>query len=135
MSKHTVAIDLGGTNTKLGLLNQKLDLVTTQTIPTEAQLGLEPAINRWIKIIEEWKKIYELDLIGIGSPGPLDSDTGFILTTPNLPKWDQFSITGQLKKKTGLPSYIENDANCAALGEYSQTKTLIFFSLILEPEF
>jgi glucokinase len=117
MSKLTVAIDLGGTNTKLGLLDQKLNLVATQTIPTEAKLGLEAAIQKWVKIIEEWKKKFELDVIGIGSPGPLDSETGFILKTPNLPQWESFSITETLKKKTGLPSYIENDANCSALGE------------------
>jgi glucokinase len=122
MKKHTVAIDLGGTNTKLGLLNENMELVTTQTVPTEAKRGLEAALNRWVLVIEGWKNSYSLDAIGIGSPGPLDSTTGFILKTPNLPQWESFSITEFLKTKTGLPAFIENDANCAAYGEYSKNK-------------
>jgi glucokinase len=54
-----------------------------------------------------------------------------ILTTPNLVGWENFPITETLKKETGLPTYIENDANCAAVGEHGKNKISDFVLLTL----
>jgi len=122
MGKVTLAIDLGGTNTKMGLVDSDLNLIAEKSILTLGKLGPEQATAQWISTALEWKKNHSLDLIGIGSPGPLDSDKGIILTTPNLSSWANFPITKTLSDKLGVPCFIENDANCAVLGEFAQCK-------------
>ena len=55
--------------------------------------------------------------IGIGSPGPLDSKNGIIITTPNLP-FKNFNLVKPIKNKYNVPTYLDNDGNVAAIGEY-----------------
>jgi glucokinase len=52
----------------------------------------------------------------------LDCSTGVLLETPNIKGWEKFSITGFFSKELGAPCFLENDANCAALGEWSHSK-------------
>jgi glucokinase len=54
----------------------------------------------------------------MASPGPLDPLTGVILATPNIPEWVNFPITERLSAHFGVPAYLDNDANLAALGEW-----------------
>ena len=54
--------------------------------------------------------------VGIGSPGPLDLSTGVILMTPNL-GWEGYPIRDRISDAVELPATLDNDANCAALGE------------------
>jgi glucokinase len=56
--------------------------------------------------------------IGIASPGPLDSHTGYILKTPNISEWQNFPLTPSLSQHFHVPAYLDNDANLAALGEW-----------------
>ena len=119
---YTLAIDLGGTNTKFALVNRELEICHERSYPTFAELGAEQACQRWLSQIKDWLVRHPIDLIGIGSPGPLDSDRGMILSTPNLKDWAHFSFTEFFEKALKVPTFIENDANCAALGEWSQEK-------------
>lgn len=56
--------------------------------------------------------------IGISCGGPLNSQTGHILSPPNLPGWDSVPITEHFQKQTGLPAFLCNDANACALAEW-----------------
>lgn len=56
--------------------------------------------------------------IGISCGGPLDSRRGRILSPPNLPGWDDVPITDYITSKTGVPSFVQNDANACALAEW-----------------
>jgi glucokinase len=56
--------------------------------------------------------------IGAASPGPLDPHAGVILKTPNIPEWVDFPLVSRLKADFGVPAYLDNDANAAALGEW-----------------
>jgi glucokinase len=56
--------------------------------------------------------------IGIVSPGPLDPHTGTILTTPNIPEWQNFPLTSKLSQHFNVPAYLDNDANMAGLAEW-----------------
>jgi glucokinase len=120
MNSKTLAIDLGGTNTKLAVVSKDLKILDEMEMPTHGNLGVEAAMQRWLAAIEPWIKGQNIDLIGIGSPGPLDTEKGMILETPNLRGWARFSFSDFFKSKLGLPCFIENDANCSALGEWSQ---------------
>jgi glucokinase len=54
----------------------------------------------------------------MASPGPLDPNTGVVLATPNIPEWVNFPLTDRLTEHFGVPAYLDNDANLAALGEW-----------------
>jgi glucokinase len=56
--------------------------------------------------------------LGISCGGPLDSKAGLILSPPNLPGWDRVPIVSIMEEKTGLPCFLENDANACALAEW-----------------
>jgi len=117
------AIDLGGTNTKLGLVKSTGEVIGERVFPTrseraaeswaeEAASGLrELAANRGVP--EQ-----EVGAIGIGAPGPLNSKEG-ILTNPlpNLPNWCGFAICRALSDRLGKPAFLDNDANVAGLSE------------------
>ena len=60
-----------------------------------------------------------LTAIGVGSPGPLDIDRGLIMSPSNLRESDRVPIVEVLSKKFGVPVMLDNDANAAALGEFS----------------
>jgi glucokinase len=57
--------------------------------------------------------------VGIGCPGPLDLERGIVLTTPNL-GWTNYPIRQRIEDGLGLPAVLDNDANCATLGEWWQ---------------
>jgi glucokinase len=59
-----------------------------------------------------------LAALGISCGGPLDSSRGLILSPPNLPGWDAVPVVSLLREKTGLPCFLENDANACALAEW-----------------
>lgn len=63
------------------------------------------------------KSIEEVKAIGIGSPGPLDAKAGVIITTPNLP-FRNFQLVKPIHEKFNVPTYLDNDANVAAIGEF-----------------
>src|SRR4029077_17128734 len=55
--------------------------------------------------------------VGIGSPGPLDRERGIVIVTPNL-GWRNFPLRDEISKRVELPASLDNDANCATLGEW-----------------
>jgi glucokinase len=59
----------------------------------------------------------DLVAVGIGAPGPLDWDTGVIHEAPNLPGWRSVPLAARVAQAVGLPTFLENDANAAALAE------------------
>jgi len=55
--------------------------------------------------------------VGIGSPGPIDRARGLVITTPNL-GWHDFPLRDRVAAAVQLPATLDNDANCATLGEW-----------------
>jgi len=75
----------------------------------------------------------EIQAIGIASAGPLDPWDGVIIKAPNLPGWDQVPLRAIIEEEFGLPTYLGNDANLAALAEQhfgagKGTKDLIYIT-------
>ena len=113
-----VAVDIGGTQMRAAAYTQdKLEPIIQKKIPT---LASEPGgMDRLIRVIEEvWPKHDTVSAIGLGSPGPLDPHTGFLLAPPNNPEWHNFPLAPNLEKHFGVKAYLDNDANLAALAEY-----------------
>lgn len=122
MKNYVVGVDLGGTKISCALSDLEGRVVAQTTIPTLAHEGDNPVLGRIIKtiemVLEEGNVVTnEVAAIGIGSPGPLDAKKGIIVTTPNLP-FKNFQLVQPIEEKFSIPTYLDNDANVAAIAEF-----------------
>lgn len=120
--KYVIGIDLGGTKINGVVTDLNGEVLSQYTIPTNADQGEKVVLDRIIQVIDNiietsGKNISEIKAIGIGSPGPLDAKKGIIITTPNLP-FKNFELVKPIQDRYGLPTYLDNDANVAAIGEF-----------------
>lgn len=116
----TVAVDLGGTNTRAALFEGPEPQPTRQhKLPTPADEGPEAVIACIIEAVEAVLPSRPDDLrIGVGAPGPLDPRQGIVFEAPNLPDWDHVPLQAKLEDHFDAPVVLGNDANLAALGEW-----------------
>lgn len=114
--RYALGIDIGGTNTRVALIDENHCIVNRVQFPTNS---VEPkATLESIKNAIHQFNVDHIIGIGVSCPGPLDLINGSILETPNLgTSWWHFPITEELKKVTGIDTYLENDANLACLAE------------------
>ena len=118
---HAIGVDIGGTKTAVSLWTLGGNLVCKRsftTAPTSPAVidGIVEAIGALRG--EGGVGVAEVSGIGISCGGPLDSSRGLILSPPNLPSWDRVPIVDILAARTGLPAWLENDANACALAEW-----------------
>jgi glucokinase len=112
-----VGVDLGGTNIRAALLDEKGTILREVREKTEAHLGPVRIIAKLISVVERVKGEEKVRGIGIGCPGPLDAKTGIILSPPNLPGWDMIPLASMVEEHFQLPVKVDNDANVAAVAE------------------
>lgn len=117
-----IGIDLGGTKISGALSDENGEIISKITIPTKAHEGEIPVLSRIIDAIDSVlndanKTTSDIKGIGIGSPGPLNAKLGLIVETPNLP-FKNFNLVKPIEEKFGVPTYLDNDANVAAIGEF-----------------
>jgi glucokinase len=122
MKQYVIGIDLGGTKINGALADLNGKVISKYVLPTNASEGEENVLNRIYEVIEKvlqdgGKKAEEIKAIGIGSPGPLDAKKGIIISTPNLP-FENFQLVKPISERFGIPTYLDNDANVAAIGEH-----------------
>ena len=116
-----IGIDIGGTNIVVGLIDEDNTIVGKAWTPTRADSGFETIIDDIAACINNALTFSGFDMsdcsaIGIGTPGTCDTENAVAMHVHHLGL--EIAPYGEfLKKKTGLDVYIENDANCAALGE------------------
>lgn len=116
-----IGVDLGGTAIKVGVCDEKGELVQTYEGPTGTEAGHEQVIdniaNYCRKAVEQSRYTWEqVAGIGAGIAGFLDLPNGRVVRAVNL-GWEDVPIKQRLEEKTGKPVKIDNDANVAALGE------------------
>ena len=113
-----IGIDLGGMSIKAGLVDDSYKIVYKETAPTDVKNGMEKLCNDIIALIERVceKASDKVDAIGIGVPGHVDKASGRIVYCNNIPLADM-DLRAAIEEKTGIKTYINNDANVAALGE------------------
>ena len=113
-------LDIGGTNTVIGLVNQTGDCLVESTISTRNQTSFDGFVH---SINEEIKKLLaslgaEYSLVGIGIGAPNGSyNIGAIVDAPNLEWKGILPLCKDITRLAGVPAVITNDANAAALGE------------------
>jgi glucokinase len=119
--RYIVGIDLGGTNIVVGTVAEDgSELRGHVTEPTLPEQGSEAVVGRIVKLAKaSIAAAGNVDIagVGIGSPGPLDTARGVVLLTPNL-GWVNFPLRDRVSQAIGLPATLDNDANCAILGEW-----------------
>jgi len=125
--RYVVGVDLGGTNIVAGAMPEDGSReIAMRTEPTRADQGAEAVVDRIARMIETviadtiaetGAKRDDFAGVGIGSPGPLDRERGIVIVTPNL-GWRNFPLRDEVANRVGLPASLDNDANCATLGEW-----------------
>jgi glucokinase len=134
-----VGIDVGGTNIKLGLVDNEGEALSYHSMRTEQDKGAEDACSRMREAVQELIKkagVSKSDVAraGLATPGPMDISKGMILRPGNLPGWWDFPIRERVSHHIGLPVTFANDANAAAYGEFwagagKQYHSLVFLTL------
>lgn len=116
-----IGIDVGGTNIKIALVENG-KIVYSNTVPTYAKMGYEYTINNIIEAIRNLMKETSTDEksiegIGFDFPGQVDYKTGVVKLAPNIPGWVNVPIAKLIEDEFHIPTRIDNDVRCAALGE------------------
>ncbi|WP_408006760.1 ROK family glucokinase [Pseudalkalibacillus sp. A8] len=117
----SIGIDLGGTTIKMAIVDRNGNIVDKWGIPTDTSNNGRNISQNIADSIKEkvenrgWKQ-NDIDGIGIGAPGFINMENGFIYHAVNV-GWENYPLKDDLESKTGLKVVVENDANIAALGE------------------
>lgn len=122
MSKKILGIDLGGTSVKLAILTEEGEIQQKWSIATNILNDGEQIVPDIIASILHHLELYQMkpeDFIGIGmgSPGAIDLVAGTVTGAFNLNWRDTVQVRKEISEAIGLPFFIDNDANVAALGE------------------
>jgi glucokinase len=118
--EQALAVDLGGTHIRVAVVTASGQLSHRRDIATDAPDGPDAVIDRMARLIGEGAAEAGLgdDVpVGVASPGPLDTRTGVVLFTPNLPGWRDVPLVDKLATATRRRVALANDGNCGALGE------------------
>ena len=129
-------VDVGGTNVKIGLVDDFGKIVAHTKFPTQPNASPDIAVEQAQRELGELLKQSELTwddvaAVGIGTPGPMDIKAGLILTPTNLLGWHNYPIREKLSEATGKPVSFANDAGAAAFGEYWVGSGQAFESIVL----
>lgn len=117
--KSTIAIDIGASRMRAAsyTLNSTESIAYHQIETRSEGLSIE---DRLVNLIESvWPEDYQVQAIAAACPGPLDPINGIIISPPNIPEWRYFPLQEHLEKAFNVPVSLNNDANLAALGEWS----------------
>ena len=127
--RYIVGVDLGGTNIVAGAMSEDgLEHYGMRSIPTSSEQGAEAVADRIVGLVEGviLDTIAQTDAhrpdfigVGVGAPGPLDRERGVVIVAPNL-GWRDFPLLDRIRDHLGMAATLDNDANCATVGEWWQ---------------
>jgi glucokinase len=126
-TQYIVGVDLGGTNIVVGAMPEDGSKeLGVRSEPTHAERGAEAVVDRMVSMIaqvisevtaNQGAKLSDFIGVGIGAPGPLDRENGIVVVAPNL-GWRDFPLRDAISERIRLPATLDNDANCATVGEW-----------------
>jgi glucokinase len=113
-----IGIDLGGTNIKIALVDQKEGILSKESVLTEADQGRDHVVAKMAGLVKEMAGRSDAPVrgVGLGLPGMVSLDGRIVRHPPNFPGWGDEPIALLLEQQTGLPCILGNDANMAAFG-------------------
>lgn len=118
-----VGVDLGGTQLRVAVADDRGRLRTVVRRATEAARGRQHVIDRIVAAVadaleEDGTVPRRVRALGIGLPGPVDPAAGLVISPANLPGFINVPLNRILTRATGIRSYLHHDAHLAALGEH-----------------
>lgn len=113
-----IGIDLGGTELRAAMMDETAQVLRHARVPTAAEAGPAAIVEQMARLVDEVSSGLTPVGIGIGSPGPLDTASGTVIHAPMLRGWRDVPLARLVTERTGLPTFLENDANAAALAEW-----------------
>jgi glucokinase len=118
-SELRLGIDLGGTNVKLGVCDADGTVRGRLIIDTDVAKGPDDVITRIALTAHSMlHEVGRAATCGIGAPGELDPARQRLVRANHFPAWTDVNIVDQLREQLHIPTVLENDANCAAWGEF-----------------
>ncbi|MCL4244953.1 MAG: ROK family protein [Candidatus Dadabacteria bacterium] len=119
MGKTVIGMDIGGTNLRGALVTPEGRILKQLKIASDAHDGIDAVVDNIAKLVDELGE-GGVSGVGIGIAGVIDSKAGVITQAPNIANVTNYPIRGNLVRKLGSGArvIVENDANCAALGEW-----------------
>lgn len=117
INSQVLGIDVGGTAIKLGRFQTDGTCLQSLTVDTPQPSTPEAVLAVIIDAIAQVDPYNQAVAIGVGTPGPADKTGRIAQIAINLPEWRNVPLADWLEAKTGKPTVIANDANCAGLAE------------------
>ena len=119
MKRKFLGIDIGGTNLRGKIISDEGDVLEEGKTRSDAHMGISSLMENLAGFIKGFSR-EEISAIGVGVPGTVDRRDGTLVHAPNIVNTKNFPFTEALLERIGTetPVFIENDASCAALGEY-----------------
>ena len=115
-SEVIIGVDLGGTNVRAGRVDGNL-IKSKVSRPISSQAAAEVVVGEIFAAIDDVLDP-SVSGIGIGVPSIVDVERGIVFSVENIPSWQEVPLQDLLEKRFSVPVYINNDANCFALGEF-----------------
>lgn len=119
MSGFAIAVDLGGSNVRMGVISETGEVSERFKEPSGAAEGCEVLIGKLTTLLKERVRFAGKGLRGVGVavPGIVNHAAGVVVEAPNLPGWHDVPLREMLEKALNVPVFIDNDANSFACGE------------------
>lgn len=123
IKRAAIGVDIGGTNVKLGLVDPSGKVIFRESFPTHQPQGKKGLLQTIVGHVRELARLsaerdHRVVGIGIGAPGAVDVERGFVYFFPNIPGWKDTPLKNILERRFGLPVAVDNDANAMAYGEF-----------------
>jgi len=121
--KLILGVDLGGTKIATALATTQGEILARGYSPTPVKADPSAVISSIFATVEKTLSLGKIDLsrvlgIGVAAAGIIDSDNGKVAFSPNLPGWRDVPLRDAIEQRFGISTYLGNDANLAALGEW-----------------
>ncbi len=119
---YSLGIDIGGTNIAAGVVDENFSIVAKSKIKTNSERGYEAVLSDVaeagrLAVKEAGMSLEDMEWVGMGCPGTCNPISGLVEYSNNL-RWENVPLQKFVGDALGIPAYIENDANAAALGEF-----------------
>jgi len=119
---HLLGVDIGGTNLRVALANANGEIAGRVSATTTNVRDAESVVRKIGECAHQLLRETNLPLnriaaIGAGAPGLTNAETGVVIATSYLMGWRDVPLKAMLEHELGIPAYVENDVNLAALGE------------------
>jgi glucokinase len=123
MPKFAVGIDIGGTKIAAGIMDANAQVLARYISKGHAgqppETVIAAAVESFSAVLNQaGAQPGDVAGVGVGFPGHVHGQAGLVLTSSNLPAWDNFPLRDHLQSQLKIPVILENDSNCCGWGEY-----------------